>query len=71
MPSVIPHSSGLISREKCFMFTKSCHVTIEYIALRYLYFVDNKGTFTSIGGFHVTSLPPSWWTKTKDFSVAS
>lgn len=49
MPSVNkPYSSGLISREKGFMFTKSCHVTIEYIALRYLYFVDNKGTFTSI-----------------------
>ena len=24
----------------------------------------------SIGGFHVTSLPPCWWTKTKDFLLA-
>ena len=24
-----------------------------------------------IGGFHVTSLPPCWWTKTKDLSLAS
>ena len=39
-------------QEKCFMFTKSCHVTIEYIALGYLYFVDNKGTFTSIYKTH-------------------
>ena len=25
----------------------------------------------SKGGFHVTSSPPSWWTKTKDLSLAS
>ena len=25
----------------------------------------------TIGGFHVTSLPPCWWTKTKDLSLAS
>ena len=24
-----------------------------------------------IGGFHVTSLPPCWWKKTKDLSLAS
>ena len=24
-----------------------------------------------IGGFHVTSSPPCWWTKTKDLSLAS
>ena len=24
----------------------------------------------TIGGFHVTSQPPCWWTKTKDFSLA-
>ena len=24
-----------------------------------------------IGGFHVTLLPPCWWTKTKDLALAS
>ena len=24
-----------------------------------------------IGGFHVTSFPPRWWTKTKDLSLVS
>ena len=24
-----------------------------------------------IGGFHVTSSPPHWWTKTNDLSLAS
>ena len=26
--------------------------------------------FSTLGGFHVTSSPPCWWTKTKDLSLA-
>ena len=36
-----------------------------YFSLRVDKFIHN------IGGFHVTSLPPCWWTKTKDLSLAS
>ena len=26
--------------------------------------------FEKVGGFHVTSSPPCWWTKAKDLSLA-
>ena len=31
---------------------------------------DKECKYFPIGGFHVTSWPPFWWTRTKDFSLA-